>query len=260
MTDRHLDSYLVCLEDWSDEMKEAGDRKAQWYRQAVDWGLRVKLAVDEDDRPIGMIQYLPIEHGPAIGEGLHLILCIWVHGWHEGVGDHQGGGVGLALLEAAEADARRLGATGMAAWGLRLPIWMRSGWFKQHGYRPADRQGMRELVWKPFLADAHPPRWIPERPVAVGEGETVEVIGFNSGWCPAANLVLERARRASEELGTEVHFSIVDTADRESMIRCGRSDEVLVDGRVLQRGAPPSYRAVKRRIARQIRRRRRAAR
>ena len=35
LADEHLDSYVVCLEDWSDEMKEAGDRKRRWYDRAV---------------------------------------------------------------------------------------------------------------------------------------------------------------------------------------------------------------------------------
>ena len=96
-------SYFRCLEDWSDEMDEAGDHKARWYRKMAERGLRVKLALDDRDRPIGMIQYLPIEHSTALGSDLYMILCIWVHGHKEGVGDRQGHGIGTALLAAAEA-------------------------------------------------------------------------------------------------------------------------------------------------------------
>lgn len=31
LTDGYVSTYLACLEDWSDEMQEAGDHKAQWY-------------------------------------------------------------------------------------------------------------------------------------------------------------------------------------------------------------------------------------
>ena len=47
LTEQHLASYLVCLEDWSNEMDEAGDHKAHWYEKAKDEGLRVKLALDD---------------------------------------------------------------------------------------------------------------------------------------------------------------------------------------------------------------------
>jgi len=109
-------------------------------------------------------------------------------------------------------------------------------------------------VWKPFVDDAQEPRWIEPKPVDTAETDAVNVTGYISGWCPAANLVYERARRAAEEFGTEVHFRTVDTSDRATMIACGRSDEVLVNGRPLQRGAPPSYKSVRRRIGRAVRR------
>ncbi len=35
-------SYLVCLEEWSDEMAEAGDKKALWFEKMRERGLRVK--------------------------------------------------------------------------------------------------------------------------------------------------------------------------------------------------------------------------
>ena len=63
------------------------------------------------------------------------------------------------LLDAAERDAESRGAKGMAAWGILLPFFMRSKWFRKHGYKKADRDGMIELVWKPFAEDAAPPRY-----------------------------------------------------------------------------------------------------
>ena len=39
LTDKYLDTYCVCLEDWSDEMKEAGNHKANWYSEMKDKGL-----------------------------------------------------------------------------------------------------------------------------------------------------------------------------------------------------------------------------
>ena len=257
LPERHLGSYLVCLEDWSSEMDEAGDLKARWYEKARDRGLRVKLALDDEDRPLGMVQYVPIELSPAQGEDLyHDPVHLGARPRARGRRCAGSGGSAPRSLAAAEEDARGFGAKGMAAWGLRLPVWMKASWYKKHGYRSVDRIGVRELVWKPFVAEAREPRWVQEQPVVIGGTGKVEVTAFQSGWCPAANLVHERARRAAEELGSEVHFTTIDTSDRDTMIRCGRSDEVLVNGRPLQRGAPPSYKTVRRKIAKQLRRQR----
>lgn len=236
-------AYLVCLEEWSDEMAEAGDSKARWFEKMRDRGLRVKIAI-EGDQPVGMIQYLPIEHSPAVGEGLYMILCIWVHGHKGGVGNRQGHGTGIALLEAAETDARSLGAKGIAAWGVVIPAWMKAKWFQKHGYRKVDRQGVKALVWKPFAADAEPPRWIPEGKKPKPVPGQVTVSAFVNGWCPASNVVYERAKRAAESIGDPVVFEEIDTSEQSDMIRCGQSDCVFVDGRTLQKTAPPSYEKV----------------
>lgn len=249
---RYEDPYLVCLEDWSTEMDEAGDHKARWYSKMRDRGLRVKLAIGADDRPIGMIQYLPIEQSQAIGANLYMILCIWVHGHKKGVGKNQGRGIGTALLTAAEQDAADLGANGIAAWGTPLPFWMKASWFKKHGYKRAERIGMRELVWKLFSAHAVAPRWIAkgERPTPVPGQVTVSA--FVNGWCPASNIVYERARRAAAELGDDVVFESVDTSEQSTMIDCGQSDCVYVDGKVLQKGPPPSYDRIQKVIAKRV--------
>jgi GNAT superfamily N-acetyltransferase len=251
LPERHEECYFRCLEDWSPEMGDVSEHKACWYREHRDRGLGVKLAVDVDDRPVGMIQYVPIELSPAEGDGLYLILCIWVHGDDRGVGKRQGAGIGTRLLAAAEEDVRSRGARGLAAWGMFVPVWMKASWFKRNGYVTADRMEMRELVWKPFDDDARPPRWIRPQPLPAG---AADVVAFHNGWCPAANLVYERARRAADELG--VPFETIDTTDRATRLRYGRTDEVLVAGHKLQHGPPPSYRSIRRVILRHRRHRR----
>ena len=113
----HEAAYFQCLEDWSDEMKEAGNHKAVWYNSMKDRGLRVKLALNDEGVVGGMIQYLPVEEELLEGgEGFYYIKCIWVHGYKQGRGDFRGKGMGKALLEAAEQDIRSMGARGVLAW------------------------------------------------------------------------------------------------------------------------------------------------
>ncbi|MBN2495446.1 MAG: GNAT family N-acetyltransferase [Deltaproteobacteria bacterium] len=248
------DLFCLCLEDWSADAKESGPKRRQWLDRGMKHhGLRAKLALDDDGVEGGMIQYGPIEHSHVDGEGLYFIYCIHVHGYKQGRGNFRKRGMGKALLAAAEQDARALGASGMASWGIWLPFWMKASWFKKHGYRKADRQGLAVLLWKPFRDDARPPRWFPKtNKLPAPVPGKVDLTAFSSGWCLAQNLVYERAKRAAAEFGDAVVFREIDTSARSAVAEWGVADEVLLDGEVLQKGPPPSYEAIRKRIARRV--------
>jgi GNAT superfamily N-acetyltransferase len=237
--------YFQCLEDWSEEMKEAGDHKSRWYARMKDRGLRVKLARDESGTVGGMIQYLPIEEYGLEGRDLNFILCVWVHGYSEGRGNFQKRGMGKALLQAAEQDSRRLGKKGIAAWGVALPFWMRASWFKKQGYQRADRNGIMVLVWKPFSDEASAPKWIRRKKKPGKTDGRVTVSAFINGWCPAQNLVYERARRAAGQFGDKVLFQSYDTLDREVFDEWGISDGLFIDGKEVRTGPPPSFQTIR---------------
>lgn len=256
LTDKYLDSYCVCLEDWSDEMKDAGNHKASWYSEMKDKGLGVKLAISEEGKAVGMIQYIPVEYSYAEGKDLYAILCIWVHGYKEGPGNHQKKGIGKALLKAAEEDVKEKGAKGMVAWGLSIPVWMKASWFKKHEYSQVDQVGFMGpvMVWKPFEKEAEPPRWIRQKKKPEKEQGQVTVTGFRNGWCPAQNIVFERAKRASEEVGEKAVFREISTHQRETFLEWGISDALYIDEKKVRTGPPPSYEKVKKKIARKVQR------
>jgi len=247
-----LPSYCLCLEDWSDQIKEAGNHKEVWYGKMKDKGLRVKLAVDDKGVVGGMIQYLPIENSTAEGKDLYFVNCIWVHGYKQGRGNFQKAGMGQALLQAAEEDVRSLGAKGLAAWGLILPFWMKASWFKKHGYKKADRDGISQLLWKPFSEDAQAPKWIKQKAKPQKKPRVVTVTSFINGWCPAQNLTHERAKRAALEFGDKAVFEIVDTFDRNNFLKWGISDALFIDGKPVNTGPPPSYEKIRKIIASRV--------
>jgi GNAT superfamily N-acetyltransferase len=248
----HEEIYCQCLEEWSDEIREAGNHKRDWYAKAKGKGLRVKLGIDDNGTVGGMIQYLPIEQSPASGSGLYFILCVWVHGYKQGRGNFQKKGMGAALLAAAEADARELGAKGLAAWGVVLPFWMRASWFRKHGYRKADKNGMMALMWKPFSAAAKAPAWIRPRKKPQAEAGKVVVTGLLNGWCPAMSMVHERARRAAAELGSKVEFREIRTGDRDVFLEWGMTDALFIDNKEVRNGPPPKYEKIKKKIAKKL--------
>jgi GNAT superfamily N-acetyltransferase len=245
-------SYFMCLEEWSDEIKEAGNHKEIWYNKMKDKGLRVKLAIDNNGDVGGMIQYIPIEVSFAEGHDLYFINCIWVHGYEEGRGNFQKRGLGKALLQTAEQDVKEKNAKGIVAWGISLPFWMRASWFKKQGYVKVDKDGMSILLWKPFTQDAIPPKWIKQKKTPQKIQGKVVVAAFKNGWCPAQNLIFERAKRAVSEFGDEVIFQEIDTSDRNTLLEWGISDALFIDGKQIRTGPPPSYEKIKKKIEKRI--------
>ncbi len=254
LTDERKDLYFVCLEDWSNEMKDAGDKKRLWHNKMKGRGLRVKLALDDAGTVGGMIQYAPIEYSFVEGKDLYFIYCIWVHGYKKGRGNFQKQGMGKALLAAAETAAGERGAKGMVAWGVSLPFWMRASWFKKQGYRKVDKKGMQVLLWKPFTDTAIPPKWIKEKKNPERIHGKVTVTSFISGWCTAQNIVYERAKRAAAEFGDKVVFQEIDTFDRSTLLEWGHSDALFIDGKEIRTGPPPSYDKLRKLIAQRVKR------
>jgi len=252
LTPEHEDRYFVCLEDWSDDMKESGNRKQLWYNRMKDRGLRVKLALDDQGVVGGMIQYVPIEYSVAEGKDLYFINCIWVHGYKQGRGDFRKKGMGKALLNAAEEDVKNMGMKGIVAWGLSIPVWMKASWFKKHGFRKTDRQSMMTLLWKPFTEGAIPPKWIREKKKPENIPGQVTVTSFINGWCPVQNLAYERAKRAAAELGDKVVFHEIDTFEPSVCRECGMGDALFIDNRQVRTGPPPSYKKIKRKIEKRL--------
>lgn len=254
LEENNAELFCMCLEDWSDEAKEAGGKRREWYERMKDRGLRAKLAVDENGTVGGMIQYLPIEESFVDGEELYFIHCIWVHGYKQGRGNFRKKGMGISLLEAAEDDVKKLGAKGIAAWGISLPFWMKASWFKKHGYKKADSQGMTILLWKPFTDDAKKPRWYPagKNKPELTPGK-VTVTSYINGWCMGYNLAYERAKRAAAELGDSVVFREIETSDPKIIRKTGISDALYIDHKLIRTGPPPKYEKIKKQIKKKLR-------
>jgi len=253
LNEKYLKTYFCCLEDWSDEMKEAGDHKQHWFEKMKDKGLRVKLALDEEGNACGMIQYLPIEHSFVDGKDLYFIPCIWVHGYKKkGVGNMQKQGMGKALLKVSEEDAKQLGAKGIAAWGLALPFWMKASWFKKQGFKKADKMGMQVLLWKQFSENAVAPKWFSQKKKPENIPGKVTITSFINGWCPAYNIVHERAKRAALEFGEKVEFREINTFDKTVIEEWGHSDALFIDGKQVRTGPPPSFEKIKKKIGKRV--------
>jgi len=245
--------YFCCLEEWSEEMKEAGSCKQKWYKSMKDKGLKVKFVLDDNDVIGGMIQYIPIEYSMYEGKDLYVVLCIWVHGHKQGRGDYRKKGMGKALLKAAEEDARLSGAKGLVTWGLIIPVFMKASWFKKHGYKVADKSGIMRLLWKPFREDVNAPKF--RKPMKKPEKgkETVNLTLFRNGWCQSMNITCERAKRAALEFPGKVNIQEFDTTNSEVLKEWGITDSLFLDGKEVMTGPPINYEKIRKKIENRIR-------
>lgn len=254
LTPEYEKLYFCCLEDWSEEILEAGSHKECWYNRVKDKGLKVKLALDDDGIVAGMIQYLPIELTFAEGKDLYLVLCIWVHGHKGGAGNRQKRGIGKALLSAAEEDVRNKGARGIAAWGILLPFFMRASWFKKQGYKVTDKNGIMRLLWKQFAPDALPPVFIKKKKLPVIKPGKINISLFLNGWCPAQNLIYERTKRAVEGFEKYTEVNEFMTYDRAVFEEWGISDAVFIDKKEVRSGPPAPYKKIRKTIVKKAKR------
>jgi len=244
--------FFCCLEEWSEDMKEAGDCKRLWYEKMKDKGLKVKFAVDDNNVIGGMIQYIPVEYSMFEGKDLYVVLCIWVHGHKKGRGDHRKKGMGKALLKAAEEDAKQLGANGLVTWGLIIPAFMRASWFKKHGYKVVDKTGIMRLMLKPFNENAITPKFRkPARKPDRDPGK-VNLTIIRNGWCQSGNITCERAKRAALEFPDKVVVREYDTTNPEVLKEWGILDSLYIDGRDMLTGPPISYQKIRKKIEKRI--------
>jgi GNAT superfamily N-acetyltransferase len=254
ITPENEKEYFCCLEEWSDDIKEAGDHKQKWYEHMRDKGIRVKFAEDDNGVIGGMIQYLPIEYSMFEGKDLYVVLCIWVHGHKMGRGDYRKKGMGTALLKAAEEDCKKLGTRGLVTWGMAIPVFMRASWFKSKGYKVVDKNGIMRLMWKPFTENVVPPKIIRPKKLPEKGNDKVKVAIFRNGWCPVMDLAYERSVRAAKEFEGKVEIKEFKTIDREIVHEWGIFDGLFIDGKEVRTGPPPPYVKIKKKIEKRVKR------
>ena len=120
------------------------------------------------------------------------------------------------------------------------------------GYKKVDKMGIQVLLWKPFSDDAIPPKLIRQKKTPEKIEGQVTVTSFIKGWCPAQNMVYERAKRAVSELGDKVVFQEINTFDRTVALEWGIEDGLFIDDKKINTGPPPSFQKIKRKIQKRI--------
>jgi len=252
LSPEHYDAYFNCLSDGTSEFLIGACRKREWFKHASERGLRVKLALNDDRKPVGMVQYGPGNLMFEDDHGLSFIHCIWV--LRDGkVENHQKKGIGKGLLAAVEEDVRHRGSKGLVAWGVSLPFFMRASWFKKQGFKKIDKKGTAVLLWKPYAPDAEPLHWKKELKIPEKQKGTVNLTILACGWCTVMNANTENVKRAAADFGEKVVVHEIDTNDKANLAEWGQPEAIYLNGKQIATGPPLSYEQFHKAIARNVR-------
>ena len=167
-------------------------KKLSWLLERFKEGLKLKI-IEDNGRPKGFIEYVPIEYGwrGVQGNDYMLIHCLWV------VGKGKGKGYGARLLAACIEDAKKQNKSGVAMVTSSQTWLSDKPFFMKHGFESVDfAPPCFELVAIRFDGKPYPKLnhgW-EERAQTYGNGITV----LKSDQCPyiedAVHTIVEVAR------------------------------------------------------------------
>lgn len=201
-----------------------GVRQKVWWRWYQTYlGLRTLVAYI-GPRPVGHVEFMPIEHAPRAvgGERLMMINCILV------AREFQGRGVGRELLQAAE-DEARVRMDGMAVVCYAHEDWLPSSFFEHMGFNLEAEKGGELLLTKSFTP-IRPPQFLPTHYDPQPVPGRVQVDFFHCSQCPLSGCSLRNIKQAARHRPIPVDVRVFETCERSEVERWGIARAVYVDG------------------------------
>ena len=219
----------------SAETDAAAERRIQLLLDLIGKGAIVKVAL-LNRQHVGFSHGLPIERsswGP-IGQDLMVIPCLYV--LERGAKQ----GIGRALMESVEEDARadgKLGTTLMAFRDFPGAEWLLpAAFFERIGYTEIDNRGRYLLMWKPFSEEAVPPMFLdPSYGFERVPGKVVVDLFFND-FCQTSNIEAQRVREVAAGFGERVILNEHCADDHNVLLTCGISRAIYVNGEEISWG------------------------
>jgi GNAT superfamily N-acetyltransferase len=225
----HEDEYFVgtCShEGESGEMDECAADRLKWIKERIPKGLKVKVAL-ADGKHAGFLHLMPIEISPSgpVGREMSVMPCLYVlkraGGW----------GIGKALVEDAERDARAVGSKALVVEAYYHEFWfMPAPFFEKCGFSVAKRSGHRALLWKKFEEDAEPPDWVAEEHSFEPAKNKVVVELYWNGFCQTSSIEARRVREVVAEFGARALLVEHEIGDMEDLSKHKIPRGIFVNG------------------------------
>jgi GNAT superfamily N-acetyltransferase len=221
-------AFFTCLQVGEPEDPEATAPCRTWYTEYKDKGYKAQVLKLDHGRFVGKCHYIPIEYSPFVGRDLLAILCLCVHCYEHHPGDQRHRGYGRLMLDRVEQHARSSGYQGVVAWAMDWH-WNPVSFYEHMGYVRVDTEDKVVVVWKPFEANAEPPRLLRLDPMPGPSSEKVQVVVADNPWCDG-NSKLMTARDAVKGIERLVEYAEVGPPCRDRIIHLGHVGGVFLDG------------------------------
>lgn len=194
-----IGGYGIC--GYRDPNQPGYRRKLAWLRGCFKEGMRVKFLHSETDGTIGSIEYLPGQYAwrGVKAPGYMVIHCLFIL-----KKAYKGKGYGSRMIEACEADARRLKMHGVAVVTSKGTWMAKKEIFLKHGYTVTEEAPPHYQLLVKRFSDAAPlptfsGAW-KEKLARYGEGLTI----IHCDQCPyVAKAISEIPPVARDEFGIE---------------------------------------------------------
>ena len=232
----------------SEEIDVAANKRLAWFHEMKQQGLSIKVA-RLDKQPIGILYLIPIEHSPwgPLGHELLIIPCLFV------ISKAQGQGAGRALIEAAEVEAEKQDAKGLATIAYDHDFWfMPMSFFEAHGFTDTDRQDSTVLMWKPFDSTAERPRLLQGQYTFTPAPGKVVIDLFWTLFCQTSAIEVQRVREVAAEFGDDVVLREYQAEARETLLKYQIPRAIYVNGREIGWGYEAPKEGIREAIAKAL--------
>lgn len=224
----------------SEEATASCWRRIPWLREQEQYGLRIKVALI-DDKHAGFLYAMPVEIAPCgpKGRGLMAIQCL-------SATEAPGQGVGRALIEAAEEEARQQKQKGIVVTAYYHDFWfMPAYFFERCGYSRIGEIGEvtdvgtrkylsnMALLWKVFDDSAEPPRFrTPDYVFKPVRGKVVVDL-FTTRSCGTYDGEAQRVREVAGEFGDSVVLREYSADDPQVRDEYGLCRGIFINGKAV---------------------------
>jgi len=210
-----------------EEIDTFGKRRIAWLRNMYKKGSRVKIA-SIDNNQVGFLHIMPIEICPwgPIGRDLMVIPCLTV------IGKAKGRGIGRALINSAEEEAKRQGRKGIITIGYYHNHWfMQAPFFEKCGFPMIERKGTIAILGKFFEESVESPHLLePNFQFKLIDGKVVVDLFWHT-FCPTSSIEAQRVREVAVEFAESVIVHEYCADERSILFRNQIPRGIFINGK-----------------------------